>query len=151
MNSKKDLLSLFSLFPKFPRLFPALAGFIVLGAISFLLFYASFRAPDQSSAENAPSPASDGLFSENFFSRIFEAEKAPSSGNKEQHGSAPFIPYSNEDRGPLDFSLHVLGPGGGPTLFVVGGIQGDEPGAFSAASLLVTHYEISKGLLIVVP
>ncbi|MBQ4132960.1 MAG: deacylase [Desulfovibrionaceae bacterium] len=61
------------------------------------------------------------------------------------------IPYSNENRGPLDFSLHVLGPGNGPTLFVVGGIQGDEPGAFSAASLLVTHYEITRGRLIVVP
>ena len=55
------------------------------------------------------------------------------------------------NRGPLDFSLHVKGPGNGPTLFVVGGIQGDEPGAFSAASLLVTHYEITKGRLVVVP
>lgn len=151
MNSKKDLLSLFSLFPKFPRLFPALAGFIVLGAISFLLFYASLRAPHQSSGESAASPASNGLFSENLFSRIFEAEKTPSGDNKEQHESGPFIPYNNAERGPLDFSLHVLGPGGGPTLFVVGGIQGDEPGAFSAASLLVTHYEITKGRLIVVP
>ena len=55
------------------------------------------------------------------------------------------------NRGPLDFSLHVKGPGNGPTLFVVGGIQGDEPGAFSAASLLVTHYQITKGRLVVVP
>lgn len=65
-------------------------------------------------------------------------------------GLNSFFAY-NEDRGPLDFSLHVIGPGNGPTLFVVGGIQGDEPGAFSAASLLVTHYEITKGRLIVVP
>ena len=69
----------------------------------------------------------------------------------DSHWFENIIPYSNEARGPLDFSLHVLGPGGGPTLFVVGGIQGDEPGAFSAASLLVTHYEITKGCLIVVP
>ena len=32
----------------------------------------------------------------------------------------------------LDFTLHRLGPGGGPVLLVVGGIQGDEPGGFSA-------------------
>lgn len=51
----------------------------------------------------------------------------------------------------LRFTLHRLGPGGGPTLLVFGGIQGDEPGGFSAASLLVTHYDISKGSVWVVP
>lgn len=50
------------------------------------------------------------------------------------------------------FSLHKLGDGKeGPTLLVIGGIQGDEPGGFSAASLLVTHYKISKGNVWVVP
>lgn len=57
----------------------------------------------------------------------------------------------DDEHGPLDFSLHEHGPGQGPTLFVVGGIQGDEPGGFSAASLLVTHYNITKGKLFVVP
>lgn len=37
------------------------------------------------------------------------------------------------------------------TLFIVGGIQGDEPGGFMAASLLSTHYEITKGSVWIVP
>lgn len=56
-----------------------------------------------------------------------------------------------EARDPLDFTLHKKGNGNGPTLMVVGGIQGDEPGAFSAASLLVTHYNILSGNVWVVP
>ena len=55
------------------------------------------------------------------------------------------------DRPDLDFSLHRLGPGGGATLLVVGGIQGDEPGGFSAASLLATNYTITSGEVWVVP
>lgn len=51
-----------------------------------------------------------------------------------------------------DFSLHKLGPKQpGPTILVIGGIQGDEPGGFTAASLLVTNYSISKGNVWVVP
>ena len=49
------------------------------------------------------------------------------------------------------FSFHSLGTGEGPTLLVVGGIQGDEPGGFSAAALLSTHYSITKGNLWIVP
>jgi hypothetical protein len=52
---------------------------------------------------------------------------------------------------PPSFTLHSLGNGEGPTLLVIGGIQGDEPGGFSAASLLVTHYQINKGSIWVVP
>lgn len=37
------------------------------------------------------------------------------------------------------------------TLLIVGGIQGDEPGGFVAASLIVTHYNITKGSVWVVP
>ena len=37
------------------------------------------------------------------------------------------------------------------TLLVVGGIQGDEPGGFMAASLLSTHYKITKGSVWIVP
>lgn len=54
-------------------------------------------------------------------------------------------------RAPLEFSLHKKETGKGPTLMVVGGIQGDEPGAFSAASLLVTHYDITHGNVWIVP
>lgn len=52
----------------------------------------------------------------------------------------------------LEFTLHKLDSGQkGHTLLVIGGIQGDEPGGFNAASLLVTHYRIKKGSLWVVP
>lgn len=54
--------------------------------------------------------------------------------------------------GQPDFTLHKLESGqAGNTLFVVGGIQGDEPGGFNAASLLVTHYKITRGSVWVVP
>ncbi|MDR0339878.1 MAG: deacylase [Desulfovibrio sp.] len=49
------------------------------------------------------------------------------------------------------FILHKLGSGDGPTLLVVGGIQGDEPGGFSAAALLASHYTITSGSVWVVP
>ena len=52
----------------------------------------------------------------------------------------------------LAFSLHKLGSGkDGNTILVIGGIQGDEPGGFHAASLLVTHYTIENGNLWIVP
>lgn len=50
------------------------------------------------------------------------------------------------------FSLHKHQSGvAGKTLLVVGGIQGDEPGGFHAASLLATHYTITKGTVWIVP
>jgi len=53
---------------------------------------------------------------------------------------------------PLEFLLHrVDGAIDGPTVLVIGGIQGDEPGGFNAASLLVTHYTLRRGALWVVP
>lgn len=48
------------------------------------------------------------------------------------------------------FSLHKLGEGA-PAVLIVGGIQGDEPGGFSAASLLATHYTVTSGAVWVVP
>ncbi|MCP3952426.1 MAG: deacylase, partial [Desulfobacterales bacterium] len=52
----------------------------------------------------------------------------------------------------LDFTLHKLGaePPGNIVL-IIGGIQGDEPGGFNAASLLTTHYKITRGAIWVVP
>ncbi len=50
------------------------------------------------------------------------------------------------------FTLHKLNSGKpGPTLLVIGGIQGDEPGGFTAASLLVTDYRVERGEVWVVP
>lgn len=53
---------------------------------------------------------------------------------------------------PLRFSLHKIESEiPGPTLLVIGGIQGDEPGGFTAASMLVTNYKVKKGSVWVVP
>ena len=53
---------------------------------------------------------------------------------------------------PLRFSLHKIeSDKTGPTLLVIGGIQGDEPGGFTAASMLVTNYKMKKGNVWVVP
>lgn len=53
---------------------------------------------------------------------------------------------------PLRFSLHKIESDvSGPTLLVIGGIQGDEPGGFTAASMLVTNYKIKSGNVWVVP
>jgi len=49
------------------------------------------------------------------------------------------------------FDLIKKGKDDNNTLLIVGGIQGDEPGGFMAASLISTHYEITKGSLWVVP
>ncbi len=38
-----------------------------------------------------------------------------------------------------------------PTLLVIGGIHGDEPGGYFAASILATHYNITDGNLWIVP
>ena len=52
----------------------------------------------------------------------------------------------------LDFTLHKSSDNpAGKTLLVIGGIQGDEPGGFNAASLLVTRYRINRGNIWVVP
>lgn len=57
----------------------------------------------------------------------------------------------------LDFSVTRLGlyeagmKKNAPHILVVAGIQGDEPGGFSAASLLATHYTITKGYVTIIP
>lgn len=38
-----------------------------------------------------------------------------------------------------------------PHILVIGGIQGDEPGGFSAAALLGTHYEFKNGYVTIIP
>ena len=50
------------------------------------------------------------------------------------------------------FTVHKLKSGiAGSTVLVIGGIQGDEPGGFNAASLLVTDYRATRGEIWVVP
>ncbi|PHR70141.1 MAG: deacylase [Arcobacter sp.] len=50
-----------------------------------------------------------------------------------------------------DFELIKKGQQDGNTLLIIGGIQGDEPGGFMSASLIATHYTITKGSVWVVP
>lgn len=63
-----------------------------------------------------------------------------------------FILSAVSESEELRFSLHKIKSGNaGPTLLVIGGIQGDEPGGFTAASLLVTNYSVISGNVWVVP
>ncbi len=50
-----------------------------------------------------------------------------------------------------DFDFIKKGEQDENTLLLIGGIQGDEPGAFMAASLIATHYDIKKGSVWVIP
>ena len=51
----------------------------------------------------------------------------------------------------FDFNIIKKGYKNNNTLLIVGGIQGDEPGGFMAASLIATHYDITKGSVWIVP
>ena len=51
----------------------------------------------------------------------------------------------------MDFDLIKKGKDNNNTLLIVGGIQGDEPGGFISASIISTHYEITKGSVWIVP
>ena len=51
----------------------------------------------------------------------------------------------------FDFDFIKKGVQNENTLLIIGGIQGDEPGAFMAASLITTHYKITKGSVWIVP
>lgn len=61
-----------------------------------------------------------------------------------------FAEAAERSRPSLDFSVFKIGSGA-PVVLVVGGIQGDEPGGFSAATLLAMRYTITRGTLWVVP
>lgn len=56
-----------------------------------------------------------------------------------------------ENLNQFGFDIIKKGVQNDNTLLVVGGIQGDEPGGFMAASLIATHYEIKKGSVWVIP
>ncbi|MFH0710824.1 MAG: M99 family carboxypeptidase catalytic domain-containing protein [Pseudomonadota bacterium] len=52
---------------------------------------------------------------------------------------------------PFSFIKHETSKNDGPTLLVIGGIHGNEPGSYFAASILSQYYTISKGNLWIVP
>ena len=63
-----------------------------------------------------------------------------------------FAAQAAKTESSLEFTIHKLeSDREGPTVLVVGGIQGDEPGGFHAASLLVTHYKVTQGNVWIVP
>ena len=53
----------------------------------------------------------------------------------------------------LEFTISENGKslGDNNTILIFGGMQGDEPGGFHAASLLISDYNITKGKIIVAP
>jgi len=51
----------------------------------------------------------------------------------------------------LHFSLHKMETGKGDTLFIIGGIHGNEPGGYFAPMLFLSHYKIIEGNVWVVP
>ncbi len=126
--------------------------------------------PDADQAASSPAPedfAAPGSASELAkvpFKDIFSRENVPPqtspavAADEQVLGLGPItledFPnrlIAQELKNRPDFTFHRLGDGKGPVMLVVGGIQGDEPGGFSAASLLVTQYNITKGTVWVVP
>ncbi len=68
---------------------------------------------------------------------------------------ANFNPYytidTEEEINTFRFTILERGKKEGMKILVLGGIQGDEPGAFSAASLLSTHYTFSNANIVIIP
>jgi len=64
-----------------------------------------------------------------------------------------FLLYLLSSLYALPFSLikHETSENEGPTLLVIGGIHGNEPGSYFAASILSQYYTITKGNLWIVP
>lgn len=62
-----------------------------------------------------------------------------------------FLQNLNAQVQTYDFDFIKKGSKDNNTLLLIGGIQGDEPGAFMAASLVATHYDIKKGSVWVIP
>ncbi len=62
-----------------------------------------------------------------------------------------FLQNLNAEVQTYDFDFIKKGKQDDNTLLLIGGIQGDEPGAFMAASLIATHYHITKGSIWVIP
>lgn len=74
--------------------------------------------------------------------------------SKEAKLSTVFDKKGQIDKNKLsDFDFDIIKKGitDSNTLLIVGGIQGDEPGGFMAASLISTHYEIEKGSVWIIP
>ncbi len=56
-----------------------------------------------------------------------------------------------KDVGDFTFTILKRGTNTGMKLLVLGGIQGDEPGAFTSASILSTHYAFKNAQVTIIP
>jgi hypothetical protein len=82
--------------------------------------------------------------------------KSKINSNKQQikvitYNSQKSTTLNTKNLDDFKFDLIKKGTTDNNTLLVVGGIQGDEPGGFMAASLLSTHYKITNGSVWIVP
>ncbi|WP_241993638.1 M99 family carboxypeptidase catalytic domain-containing protein [Helicobacter sp. MIT 05-5293] len=68
-------------------------------------------------------------------------------------GLLVFLSVVNAENLVRDFELYKLNEGDkrAPTLLLMGGIHGDEPGAYYSSDLFLRHYKITKGSVWVVP
>ena len=94
---------------------------------------------------------------------VVEDEARPTTAPPEPTPTAtstpkPFVVAAGEERrlllagSPYETPLYVFGSGyAGPVLMVLGGVHGNEPGAWMAAERLVTRLRPTAGALIVVP
>ncbi|MDR0828391.1 MAG: deacylase [Desulfovibrio sp.] len=115
-------------------------------------------APLSSSAQSADAPpqAASASFSPAAQDEATQAVALPPVASAAGQEKGEVLPHKDR-AGALPFSssaahFNLLKMGReGSTLLVIGGIQGDEPGGFSAAALLASAYRIRKGRVWVVP
>jgi hypothetical protein len=110
-----------------------------------------FVAAPLAAPEKRPAPAPEPKAP-----ALAEKKPAPAPAEPARAASVALVSPPTAERlpfapSPYSFILKKLGPGNGNTLMVVGGIQGDEPGGFSAAALLAAHYRVKSGAVWVVP
>lgn len=109
---------------------------------AFSRFFASFFAHFHSSHifthtfKNPPKP----IFTNAFFKNIFLI-------------LAAIMTFTTLPANALEFTISESGNSldDKNTVLIFGGMQGDEPGGFHAASLLISDYNITKGKIIVAP
>lgn len=104
-------------------------------------------APQNPANPNSANPAAIDF-------SLYKLESAPKSAESTPD-SPQFLPLDS----PLQSPQNPLRPQDSPpdspkpqpTLLIIAGIQGDEPGGFNAASIFIKHYKITHGSVWVVP
>ena len=78
-------------------------------------------------------------------------KKTPSTKIVEKKNIKASTTLKKQNLKEFSFDIIKKGKPDKNTFLVVGGIQGDEPGGFMAATLLATHYKITKGSVWIIP